>query len=149
MGRAAYPAVRPGRWGRRGARQTPPGARAHDIPDEIVLQGFVKPEGTRLQLLIRLPLTLLVDMDLPKRGPGFLDLKTIDDELESAADATARQVLLYQGNRVLEPSNAAFRLSLPSDKAFASYATALAHIHGPALATETEVFWNQVTLTFT
>ena len=43
---------------------------AHDIPDEIIARGFVKPAGDRLTFLIRVPLALLEGMALPKRGPG-------------------------------------------------------------------------------
>ena len=33
----------------------PTPAPAHDIPDEIVLHGFIKPEGDRLHFLVRVP----------------------------------------------------------------------------------------------
>ena len=45
-------------------------ARAHDIPDEILLRGFIKPEGDRLHFLVRVPLVTPASMNLPKRGPG-------------------------------------------------------------------------------
>ena len=46
----------------------PPRLFAHDFPNEIIIQAFVKPEGNRLHLLLRLPLALLLDMDLTKRA---------------------------------------------------------------------------------
>ena len=45
--------------------------RAHDIPDEIVLHGFVKPEGDRLHFLVRVPSVMLLSTNLPEAGPGL------------------------------------------------------------------------------
>ena len=41
---------------------------AHDVPNEVVVQAFVKPDGEQIHLVLRLPLILLADVDLPKRG---------------------------------------------------------------------------------
>ena len=49
-----------------------------DLPPQILLEGFVKPEGDRLHLVVRIPLILLQNLNLPKRGPGYLDLVRID-----------------------------------------------------------------------
>ena len=121
----------------------PSNALAHDLPDEIRIQAFVKPQGERLDVLLRLPLTLLQNMDLPKRGPGHLDLAHMDAALQTAAEVTATEIVLYEGPTALTPDRATSRISLPSSQAFASYAAALAHIHGPPLPVDTEVFWNQ------
>jgi len=37
-------------------------ARAHDIPNEILLSGFVKPDGNRLHVLLRIPLLLFLSV---------------------------------------------------------------------------------------
>ena len=37
---------------------------AHDIPGDVTIQAFVKPEGQRLRLLVRVPLEALSDMAL-------------------------------------------------------------------------------------
>ncbi len=118
-------------------------ARAHDIPDEIILHGFVKPEGDRLHFLVRVPLAMLLSMNLPKRGPGFLDLAQIDERLQASAAATAREIELYENGVRLTPSRAAARISEPSDRSFATYAKALATIEGPKLPESADVFWNQ------
>src|SRR2546422_5102267 len=49
-----------------------------DLPPQILLEGFVKPEGDRLHLVVRIPLILLQNLNPPKRGPGYLDLVRID-----------------------------------------------------------------------
>jgi hypothetical protein len=118
-------------------------AAAHDIPDEIVLHGFVKPEGDRLHFLVRVPLAMLLSMNLPKRGVGYLDLPRIDDKLQAAAAATAREIELYENGVRLTPSRTAARISQPSDQSFESYPKALASIAGPKLPDTTDVFWNQ------
>jgi len=119
-------------------------APAHDIPDEIVLHGFVKPEGDRLHFLVRVPLVMLLSMNLPKRGPGYLDLPQIDERLQASAAATAKEIELYEnGVRLTPSSRAAARISQPSDQSFETYAKALANIAGPKLPDTTDVFWNQ------
>jgi hypothetical protein len=118
-------------------------ARAHDIPDEIVLHGFVKPEGDRLHFLVRVPLIMLLSMNLPKRGPGFLDLARIDERLQAAAAATAKEIELYENGVRLTPGRAVARISPPSDRSFEAYAGALANIEGPKLPESADVFWNQ------
>ncbi|MDH4324123.1 MAG: HupE/UreJ family protein [Betaproteobacteria bacterium] len=118
-------------------------ASAHDIPDEIVLHGFVKPEGDRLHLLLRVPLAMLLGMNLPKRGVGYLDLAQIDDKLQAAATAAARELVLTENGVELTPGRMRARISEPSDRSFETYDKALANIAGPGLPDSTNVFWNQ------
>jgi hypothetical protein len=118
-------------------------ASAHDVPDEIVLHGFVKPEGDRLHFLVRVPLAMLLSMNLPKRGPGYLDLPQIEERLQASAAATAKEIVLYENGVRLTPDRTAARISQPSDRSFESYESALASIAGPRLPDKTDVFWNQ------
>jgi hypothetical protein len=120
-----------------------PPALAHDIPNQILLHSFVKPEGGRLHFLVRIPLIMLASIGLPKRGPGYLDLPRIDDGLEKAAATTAKEIHLFENGTRLTPARARTHISQPSDRSFESYAEALAHIEGPKLPEETNVFWNQ------
>lgn len=118
-------------------------AAAHDIPDEIPIQAFVKPEGERLHFAVRLPLILLTSQNLPKRGPGYLDLARLGPSLEKATGLIARELALYEEGRRLQPSAARARISQPSERAFDTFETAVAHITGPPLPETTNVFWNQ------
>lgn len=118
-------------------------AMAHDVPDEIVLHAFVKPEGERLHFLVRVPLVMLLSMNLPKRGVGYLDLSRIDEKLLASATATTKEIELYENGAPLKPSRTAVRISQPSDASFESYQKALASIAGPKLPDTTDVFWNQ------
>ncbi len=118
-------------------------APAHDIPNQIILHGYVKPEGDRLHFLARVPLVMLLNLNLPKRGPGFLALDHMDEALKTAAAATAREIVLYENGVPLTYSRAKARISQPSDRSFENYDSARERIAGPALASGTDVFWNQ------
>jgi len=118
-------------------------SRAHDIPDEIVLHGFVKPEGDRLHFLLRVPLVMLLNLDLPKRGPGYIDLPLPEERLQSAAAAAAKEIVLHENGTALAPRRMTARISEASDKSFDTYAKALARMAGPKLPDSANVFWNQ------
>jgi HupE / UreJ protein len=126
----------------------PNAASAHDIPNDVTVQIFVKPAGDRLRILVRTPLKAMRDMEFPKRGPGYLDLTRIDPLLLDAATLwLANFIDLYEGDRKLPSARVAATLvSLESDKSFASYEEALAHVTGAKLPSDTDVYWNQVML---
>ena len=51
---------------------------------------------------------------------------------------------VYEDDRRLPaPRIAAARVSLPSDRSFVSYEEARAHVHGPRLADELDLYWSQ------
>ena len=118
---------------------------AHDIPNDVVVQAFLKPEGDRARLLIRVPMQAVRDIDVPQRGPGYLDLTRIDDALRTGATIwIAQQVALYEEDaRVGDPELVAVRVSLPSDTSFREYDTALAHMTGARLPVDTDLYWEQ------
>ena len=123
----------------------PLGAAAHDIPNDVRVQAFVKPAGQRLQLLVRVPLVAMNEVDFPRRGPGYLDLARTDPALRHAASLwIADNIELYEGDvRLDAPRIVDVRVSLPSDKSFASYDEALAHVMGPRPPETMELYWNQ------
>jgi hypothetical protein len=126
----------------------PYGAAAHDIPSDVTVQAFVKPAGQRLELLVRVPFKAMRDIDFPKRGPGYLDLARAAPSLPDAATLwVSDAIALYEGdNRLPKPTVVATRASLPSDRSFASYEEAYAHVSGATLPNETEVVWDQALL---
>jgi len=121
---------------------------AHDIPNDVTVQMFVKPEGERLRLLVRAPLRACRDVDFPKRGPGYLDLARAGDSLRDAATLwLSDAVQIYEGDRRLtNPSVVETRVSLESDRSFTSYEEALAHVKGAKIPVETDLYWNQALL---
>ena len=120
-------------------------AIAHDVPNDVIVQAFLKPEGERLRLLVRVPLQAVRDVDVPLRGAGYLDLARIDDALRTAATIwIVRNVALYEEDtRLGDPTLVAVRVSLPSDVSFREYETAAAHIVGAPLAEGTDLYWEQ------
>jgi hypothetical protein len=61
---------------------------AHDIPNDVTIQTFIRPEGRRLHVLVRAPLLAMRDLDYPRRGAsplGLLDLARADATLRDAA----------------------------------------------------------------
>jgi len=118
---------------------------AHDIPNDVTVQAFVKPAGKRLRLVVRVPMRAMRDVDFPKRGPDFLDLARVDASLRDAAILWISQnVELYEGDtRIPDPRVIDVRVSLPSDRSFGSYEEALAHVAGAPLPNETELYWDQ------
>ena len=126
----------------------PFGAAAHDIPNDLTVQVFLKPQGDHLQLLVRVPLKAIRDVVFPERGPGYLDLDQIAPYLPDAAILWISDFIeLYEGETRLpkKPRVAAARISLQSDRSFASYEEALAHLAG-SLPNDTNVVWNQTFL---
>jgi HupE / UreJ protein len=120
-------------------------ARAHDVPADVRINAFVRPAGQKLELLVRMPLLALQDVDVPTRGPGYLDVSRADQALRNAATLwVIGQIDLYENDgRLAAPTIAHARVSLPSDRSFASYEQARAHVEGPRLADDLDLYWNQ------
>ena len=120
-------------------------AAAHDIPNDVRAHAFVKPDGQRLHLLIRVPLKAMRDVDFPRRGAGFLDLARADASLRNAATLwISDNVELYENDaRLGSPRVVDALVSLESDKSFASYEQALAHVTGPRLPNNMQLYWEQ------
>ena len=57
---------------------------AHEIPNEVTVLTFLKPEGRTLTLLVRAPLKSMRDIDIPTSENGFLDFSRIDTALNHA-----------------------------------------------------------------
>lgn len=119
--------------------------RGHDIPADVKVLAYVKPEGKVLRLLVRLPMAAMREVDFPLRGPGYIDLARADAALATAAKLwVADSVDVFEnGVKAGYPVVAAVRISLPSDKSFTSYDTAIAHATGPRLDPALELYWSQ------
>ncbi len=122
--------------------------QAHEIPASVTVLAFVKPEGQRLRLLVRVPLEAMRDVKFPLHGPGYLNLAGIDPFLREAASTwIADYIQLYESNRRLENAQiVSARVALPSDRSFLTYQDAFAHVTGAPLAADTELMWNQAML---
>ena len=127
----------------------PAAPAAHDIPNDVTVQAFLKPKGQRLRLLMRVPLQAMRDMDYPKprgsRNTDLLDLTRAESSLRDASTLWLSDFLdLYEnGEKLGAPRVAAVRASLQSDKSFSTYDEAVAHLTSPGLPETTEFFWSQ------
>ena len=120
-------------------------AAAHFLPRDVTVLAFVKPEGETLKLLIRVPLKSVEDIEFARLEQEYVDLSKVDQPLRDAANMVLiNNLSLYEGDRLLPaPRIAAARMSLESDRSFENYQTALAHVFGPPLPQDTNIFWEQ------
>ena len=118
-------------------------ASAHEIPADVTIQVFLKPEGGRALLLVRVPLEAMRDLTVPLSRSGTADLAKLRPLLADAATVWVGQnVDLFENDAPLAtPSLLDLRVSLPTDRSFGSWESALAHIQSPALADTTEIGW--------
>src|ERR1700732_4307081 len=110
-------------------------ANAHEIPNDVTIQAFLKPSGSRAHLLVRVPLKAMRDILFPEKGTGYLDLERTTPLLADASILWISDFIeLYEGStRLPKPKVVATQISIESDRSFADYDTALAHITGPPL----------------
>jgi hypothetical protein len=123
----------------------PDGASAHEIPNDVTIQAFVHPAGDHLQLIVRLPLAAMRDIDFPTTGPGYLDFSRVESLLPDAATLWISDGIdIYEGEtRLPKPRVVQTHVSLQSDRSFASWESALAHLTSERLPNGTNVYWNQ------
>src|SRR5579864_3220097 len=121
---------------------------AHDIPSDATVQLFFKPAGNHLNILVRVPLKTMRDVEFPERDQGYLDFDRVDPTLREATSLWVSDFIdVYEGDKRLpKPRIVETRLSLESDPSLASYDQALAHVTGPKLTNGTTVFWDQLML---
>jgi HupE / UreJ protein len=120
-------------------------AAGHDIPNDVTVQAFLKPEGEKLHLLVRVPMRACRDVDFPARGGGYLDIDRADASIRDAATLwISDNIDLYENDTRLKDARvAAARVSLESERSFESFEQAVAHVTGPKLPDNTELYWNQ------
>jgi hypothetical protein len=122
---------------------------AHDIPNDVTAQLFIKPEGEHLNVLVRVPLKSIRDVVFPQRATGYLDLDRAAPMLPEVATLWLSDFIeLYEDAAMLpkRPRVIAARMALESDRAFISYESAVAHFKLSPLTSNIEVAWNQMLL---
>ena len=121
---------------------------AHDIPADVKINAFFKPEGNKLELLVRLPLASLIDTDFPLRGNGSLDIARADEPIRAGIKVwLTDNIDVYEdGVQLAKPRIVAALVSLPSDRSFTSFEEGRAHVLGPPLSSDLDLYWSQVLL---
>lgn len=125
-------------------------AAAHEVPGSVTVQVVVKQEADRLQVLVRTPLEAMQEMQFPVDYRGILDLDELNASnllVEAANRWITPNLDLYTGRDKLSPTTVqAVRLSIPSDRSFTDFDSALAHVRGPPLPPTTQLVWRQALL---
>lgn len=119
---------------------------ADDVPLSVAVQAFVKPEGNQLSVLVRVPMDALGEIDFPKRGtPGFLIFSEADPELNTAVQAYILGNIHFfeEGRQLTDYEVRDVRVSLPGDRSFVSYESALANLQSPKLDDSVNLYWRQ------
>ncbi len=121
---------------------------AHEVPANVAVQIYVHPAGNTLRMLVRAPLAAMRDFAFPLKGPGYLDFARIKTEPRDAARIwIADYIRIYEDTQELpEETIVATRISLPSDRSFVAYDSALASVMSPPPPNETDVMWDQLKL---
>lgn len=121
---------------------------AHEIPRTVTIHLLVKAEGDRLNVLVRVPLSAMRDIQWPQRD-DFLEVSATEPAL---LDAVAQWILpdlhlFEEGVELSRPVLTDVRVSLPSDRSFDSYEHARRHIQDePRLPDSIRLPWDQALL---
>ncbi len=121
---------------------------AHEVPPSVVVEGVVRPVGEEVQVVLRVPLGAMRDVEFPSRGPGYLDLAGVEPRLRDAARLwLVNDLALHaDGERLAAPAVEAVRVALPGDAAFADPATARDAVLHVRLPESVNVYWEQALL---
>jgi hypothetical protein len=134
-----------------GAAALPAVVSAHDIPNDVTIQSFVKAEGGELRLLVRAPLLAMRDMTWPYKAQDVLDLSRSARQLNDAAILwVGDDVSVFEGNTALAPQTiAAVRVTPVEDRSFESYETAMALLTAPQADVDVPVPTGFINVLFT
>jgi hypothetical protein len=113
---------------------------AHDIPASVSVHAFVRPEGQKLRVLLRVPLASMRDFNFPVRDGALLDLVRVAPMAREAASTwLATSLAVFEDDRALGPAElVGMRIALPGDRSFENFESAAAGIAaGPSVPPET------------
>ena len=121
---------------------------AHEIPSEVAVQLLARTDGDRFQVLVRVPLSSMRDVEVPEFGPGYLDLERLGPQLEQLALQWIDPFVEIRRGAASLPRVAPIetQISLPSDRSFGDFERALQHTRGPLPANDENLVWEQVLL---
>jgi len=58
---------------------------AHEIPVDVTVRAYVKPDGDTLRMIVRVPLESFRDVIIPTRNEIYLDLETSSGAVQAGA----------------------------------------------------------------
>lgn len=123
-------------------------AFAHDIPADATVHALVRPGGRTLQVIVRVPLSTIRDIEFSETPAGYLDIEKLNPLLPRAVQVQIAGLLdVFEGTHELAaPTVAATHISLESDRSLDTFETALANIRQPSMPNSANLVWNQVFL---
>ena len=121
------------------------GAQAHEIPNDVKVQSFLKQEEQGITLFIRVPLSSMKEVEFPLVNNLYLDIPNIKPSLQQAAELWfVDNLKMTQDQQALtQVSVKSTRISLPSNRAFISYEQALKHVRSDQWDLPSQLVWNQ------
>ena len=121
------------------------GAQAHEIPNDVKVQSFLKQEEQGITLFIRVPLSSMKEVEFPLVNNLYLDIPNIKPSLQQAAELWfVDNLKMTQDQQALtQVSVRSTRISLPSNRAFISYEQALTHVRSDQWDLPSQLVWNQ------
>ncbi|HLJ17760.1 MAG TPA: HupE/UreJ family protein [Bryobacteraceae bacterium] len=115
-------------------------AFAHDVPNEVAIKIYLKPESGRMLMLVRIPASALIDILFPTQPESdWLDLRQIDGFAQEGARVWVADLLsVREGGQLLpHPQVRSVRISRIGNPSFDSFDGALAHVNGERLPPDT------------
>jgi len=99
-----------------------------------------------MRVLARIPLEAVRDVDFPRLEGGYLDVSALAPRLPGLAKVwVADPLTLFEnGSPTPPPRITATQISIESDRSFASFALADAHLQAPLPQNQQKLFWKQV-----
>ena len=116
------------------------------VPEVVNITVFSRIDAHRLELLVRVPLAAIKDIQFPTRGDGdTLDLPMLKSMLPGAARYWVARAFDVSDNRqaLPVPQVADTRVSISGDQSFDSYRSAASHFSDPELPADEQLFWQQ------
>jgi hypothetical protein len=123
------------------------GAATRPVPEAVSIKIFVRQESDSLDLLVRVPLAAVKDIQFPTRGDaGYLDLDALKSMLPGAAEhwIAGGFDVFDHGELVPRPEVDQPRIATIADQSFDSYQSALDHLGAPPIAATENLFLDQV-----
>jgi hypothetical protein len=116
-------------------------AHAHEFKLDMVINAFVTVEPGEAHLVVRAPLYLFKSAKFPIRN-AEIDIPQSNEAMRRALLGLQQDLVLFEDGRKLSASSAAGRVSLPSDRSFDTYDSALRHVAEP-VASDTQIYVDQ------
>lgn len=123
---------------------------AHEIPNDVTIQSFLRADGSQLNLLVRVPLIAMRDMTWRYKGQDILDLERSAQALRDASTLwVGDDVTLFEDGVKLTQTVAAVRATPADDNSFQSYDSALSLLSAPQRDVDVSVPTGYIDLLFT